>query len=52
MEVLLLSLVVLGLGFKLKWQGAKAFFMHKRTLLKVQWKLLVSVHSFSYLLEF
>ena len=52
MEIFLLSLFVLGLGFKLKWQGAKAFFTHKRTLLKVQWELHVPVHSFSYFLEF
>ncbi|KAK2574177.1 Two pore calcium channel protein 1 [Acropora cervicornis] len=50
-EVLLLSLVVLGLGFKLKWQGAKAFFMHKRTLLKVTVLVVMYVEAITVLLR-
>ncbi|XP_015761656.1 PREDICTED: two pore calcium channel protein 1-like [Acropora digitifera] len=50
-EVFLLSLVVLGLGFKLKWQGAKAFFMHKRTLLKVTVLVVMYVEAVTVLLR-
>ncbi|XP_044164237.1 two pore calcium channel protein 1-like isoform X2 [Acropora millepora] len=50
-EVLLLSLVVVGLGFKLKWQGAKAFFMHKRTLLKVTVLVVMYVEAVTVLLR-
>jgi len=35
LEILSLSIVGCGLGIKLKWQGIKFFFTHKRTLLKV-----------------
>ena len=37
MEVLSLVIVFAGLAVKLKWQGAKFFFTHKRTLLKVHY---------------
>ncbi|KAJ7382109.1 Two pore calcium channel protein 1 [Desmophyllum pertusum] len=35
LEILSLLIVAIGLTVKLKWQGAKLFFNHKRTLLKV-----------------
>ncbi|XP_066018881.1 two pore channel protein 1 isoform X2 [Pocillopora verrucosa] len=35
LEVLSLMIVFAGLAVKLKWQGVKLFFTHKRTLLKV-----------------
>lgn len=35
LEILSLSIVACGLTIKLKWQGAKFFFTHKRTLFKI-----------------
>ena len=37
MEILSLMIVFAGFAVKLKWQGAKFFFTHKRTLLKVHY---------------
>ena len=36
LEIVLLSIIACGCGVKLKWQGAKFYFTHKRTLLKVR----------------
>ena len=38
MEILSLSVVASGMAIRLKWQGPKFFFSHKRTLLKVHVK--------------
>ncbi|XP_074630385.1 two pore channel protein 1-like isoform X1 [Acropora palmata] len=50
-EIFLLSLFALGLGFKLKWQRAKAFFMHKRTLLKVTILVIMYVEAITVLIR-
>ncbi|KAM7441892.1 Two pore calcium channel protein 1 [Porites harrisoni] len=35
LEILSLSVIACGCGVKLKWQGAKFYFTHKRTLFKI-----------------
>ena len=61
LEILSLSVIACGCGVKLKWQGAKFYFTHKRTLFKVRgftptcahYQLLtVGTYSFASMLPF
>ena len=44
LEILSLSVIACGCGVKLKWQGAKFYFTHKRTLFKVRGFTPTSAH--------
>ena len=44
LEIFSLSVIACGCGVKLKWQGAKLYFTHKRTLFKVRGFALIIAH--------